>query len=315
MWERTDGGAARAVAVGVLAVGVLAVALFVPACGGEGDDGSPGSIAVVASAYPLVEAGERVGGDLVSVRNLTPPGVEPHDLELAPDDLESVVTADLVLYVGGGFQPAVEEATAGTEGRAVDVLSGITRLPVPGSGGEPAELGADPHAWLDPMRYATIVEETAAALGEEDPSNADTYRSNAQAFVAELDALDAEFREGLASCSTRTIVVSHAAFGYLADAYGLRQESISGVAPESEPDPARLAELKDLVEREGITTVFTEELVPPEVAETLAREAGVGTAVLDPLEGLTQAQLDAGEDYGSIMRRNLEILRGALGCA
>jgi zinc transport system substrate-binding protein len=295
---------------------MLAVALLGSACGGDGDEASPGSIGVVASAYPLVEAAERVGGDLVSVRNLTPPGVEPHDLELAPDDLEALLSADLVLYVGGGFQPAVEEAAGEGEGRAVDVLSGVATLPPPGSGAEAADPQAtvDPHVWLDPTRYATIVEEVADALSAVDPSNADSYRANAEAFAAELDALDAGIRAGLATCSSRTIVVSHAAFTYLADAYGLRQEAISGIAPESEPDPARLAELKEFVEREGITTVFTEELVPPEVAETLAREAGVATAVLDPLEGLTQAQLDAGEDYGSVMRRNLETLRGALDC-
>jgi zinc transport system substrate-binding protein len=165
------------------------------------------------------------------------------------------------------------------------------------------------------MRLAAVAEALAEALAEADPGNARAYRDNAAAYTAELKELDAGFRDGLASCSSRLLVVSHAAFAYLADAYGLRQEAIAGISPETEPDPARLAELDELVRREGVTTIFTETLASPDVAETLAAEAGVTTAVLNPLEGLTQAQLEAGEDYGSLMRENLRTLRSALGCA
>ncbi len=273
-----------------------------------------GKLAVVASFYPLAEAAQRVGGDLVAVRNLTPPGVEPHDLELAPDDLEALVTADVVVYLGGGFQPAVEDGVAQAEGVTVDALAAVgpLRSPAPGDAGE--ELSADPHVWLDPGRYSEIVGAVAEALARADPGHAAEFRSNAQNFESELATLGSEFRDGLASCARTTIVTSHAAFGYLADAYGLQQVPISGMAPEAEPDPARLAELEALVEREGVTTIFTEELVSPKVAETLADEAGVTTAVLDPLEGLTADEVDAGDDYVSVMRRNLETLRDALGC-
>lgn len=296
-----------------LAAGAVIATLLATACAGDGSTGDDARLHVVVSAYPLAEAAERVGGGLVRVENLAPPGVEPHDLELAPDHLEALLSADVVLFVGAGFQPGVQDAVAEAEGTVVDVLEGVDTVPPAGT--EPGGgAGVDPHVWLDPVRFASIVGRVADVLAELDPVNAETYRANAEAYAAELEALDAELRGGLASCSTHTIVVSHAAFGYLADAYGLAQESISGISPEAEPDPARLAELVTLVEREGVTTIFTEELASPKVAQTLAEEAGVTTAVLNPLEGLTQAQLDAGQDYGSVMRRNLETLRGALGC-
>ena len=291
-----------------------AVGLLASACGPNGGGTDDGRLQVVVSAYPLAEAAARVGGGLVEVRNLTPPGVEPHDLELAPDDLEALLTADVVLYAGAGFQPAVEDAVAEAAGAVVDVLVGVDSLSFSEDGGG-TDGAVDPHVWLDPGRFATVVANIANTLAERDPSHAETFRANAEAYEAELATLDGELGDGLASCAGSLLVVSHAAFGYLADAYDLEQVPISGISPEAEPDPARLAELKTLVEREGVTTIFTEELVSPKVAETLAAEAGVTTAVLNPLEGLTQAQLDAGQDYGSVMRRNLETLRGALGCA
>ena len=299
------------------AVTVTVLAMVTSACT-SGDEGAGGALGVVASAYPLAEAAERVGGELVSVQNLTPPGVEPHDLELTPDDLEAILGSDLVLFVGAGFQPAVEEAVTDAEGRVLDALDVVEPLPAGEraheTDGDDHAGELDPHIWLDPMRLATVATAVGDALAEVDPANADAYRANADAYVAELEALDAEFRDGLGSCSSRLLVVSHAAFGYLVDAYGLEQEAIAGISPETEPDPARLAELAELVREEGVTTIFTETLVAPDVAETLAGEAGVTTAVLNPIEGLTDDQLEAGEDYGSVMRRNLQTLRGALGC-
>ena len=306
---------ARVIAVGV----ALLVAVSLAACGSDAAEGEEGDVVVVASFYPLAEAARRVGGPEVTIHNLTPPGVEPHDLELAPDDLELLLTADVVLYVGAGFQPAVEDAIADVEGRAVDALEGIQTLEPPEEEGEEhegeAEVTADPHVWLDPILYAEIVDRVADVFAAVSAQRADVIRENAETFVAELRSLDEEYRAGLENCDGSPLVVNHAAFGYLAAAYGLVQQPISGISPEAEVDPARLAELRDLVEREGVTTIFTEELASPEVAETLAAEAGVRTAVLNPLEGLTEEQVDAGEDYLSVMRQNLMVLKDGLGCA
>ncbi|MGZ8603616.1 MAG: metal ABC transporter substrate-binding protein [Actinomycetota bacterium] len=292
-------------------VALVWVALVANGCTSEpvSDQG----LTVVASFYPLAEAAERVTGDLGTVLNLTPSGVEPHDLELAPDDVEALVTADVVVYLGGGFQPAVEDAVGQAEGTVVDVLASSGELLPPADGDE--ELAGDPHVWLDPERFAAIVDAVADALAGVDPSSADPLRERAASFRGELEALDDELAEGLASCERRLLVVNHAAFGYLADAYDLEQVAISGLAPEAEPDPARLAELRTLMQDEGVTTIFTEELASPEVAEALADDVGVTTAALNPLEGLTDEEFAAGEDYGSVMRENLSTLRGALGCA
>ncbi|MGA9160486.1 MAG: metal ABC transporter substrate-binding protein [Actinomycetota bacterium] len=296
------------------AIPLAAAAMLLSGCGSSGA-AEGNRVAVVASFYPLAEAASRVGGDLVSVENLTPPGVEPHDLELAPDDIEAIATADVVLYLGGGFQPAVEDAVPQAEDAvAVDALATIDTHAAPASEAERG-LTLDPHVWLDPARFEQIVRAVSGALVEADPANEAAYDANARTYVTELAKLDDEFRGGLSDCQRTTIVTSHEAFGYLADAYGLTQVAISGLSPEAEPDPRRLAELRDLVEREGITTIFAEELVSPKVAETLADEAGVTVAVLNPIESLTDAQVEAGEDYLSIMRQNLETLRKALGCA
>jgi zinc transport system substrate-binding protein len=278
---------------------------------GSGDDGR---VRVTAAFYPLAEAAQRVGGDLVDVTNLTAPGVEPHDLELTSDQLASIETAKVVLYLGGGFQPAVEDAIRDATGETVDVSAAIRSLPMPP--GESANgLLADPHVWLDPMLYEQIVRETEAALDRVDPRGSSTFKRGADAFVSELSDLDAEYRRELSGCQRTLIVTSHAAFGYLARRYGLRQEPIAGLSPDVEPDPRRLAQLKDLVEADGVTTIFTEALLSPKIAETLAQETGATTAVLDPLESLTPDEVAAGADYGSIMRRNLQTLGGALGCA
>jgi zinc transport system substrate-binding protein len=302
---------------------VLFLGTALAACGGGETEDEDGSLVVVASFYPLAEAARRVGGPDLTIHNLTPPGVEPHDLELAPDDLELLLTADVVLYVGAGFQPAVEDAIADVEGRAVDALHGIQTLEPPAHDEEhegeehegEAEATADPHVWLDPILFAEIVDRLADVFADVSPEGGDAFRGNADAFAAELRSLDEDYRAGLESCEGSPLVVNHAAFGYLAAAYGLEQHPISGISPEAEVDPARLAELRELVEREGVTTIFTEELASPEIAETLAAEAGVGIAVLNPLEGLTEEQVDAGEDYLSVMRQNLGTLEEGLGCA
>lgn len=272
----------------------------------------------MTSFYPLEFLAREIAPD-AEVENLTPSGVEPHDLELAPRDVAALADADLVLYLGGGFQPALEQAVRG-KANALDLLQGLDVLEHLGEHGHGEEAersdehaesaqvderAVDPHVWLDPMRFATMAERVAQALGDPDA---------ASDLVRRLEGLDRELRRGLARCERDVIVTSHAAFGYLADAYGLRQIALSGLSPEAEPSPRALAQLVEDVRSAGATTVFFETLVSPRVAETVAREAGARTAVLDPLESLTEGALAEGADYFSVMRANLDALRQALGC-
>ena len=279
----------------VLILSCTVVALTAAGCGGGTSSDAGGGGEIVAAFYPLAYAAERIAPN-ARVENLTPAGTEPHDLELGARDVEALRDARLVLYLGRGFQPAVEDAVAGRD-NAVDLLAGEQ---LRDGGG-----GSDPHVWLDPGRFATIARRIAAALGT--PAAADP-------LVADLEALDGAFRRGLSSCRRHELVTSHAAFGYLADAYGLDQVSLTGIAPEAEPGPRMLERLVRTVESTGATTVFVEPLVAPELAETVARESGARTAVLDPLEGLSTDRAEAGADYLSLMRDNLGALRAALGC-
>jgi zinc transport system substrate-binding protein len=268
---------------------------------GAGGSGSNGRTSVIGAFYPLAYAAERVGGGSVDVTNLTPTGAEPHDLELTPRTVADIQRADVVLYLGHGFQPAVADALAGAHGRVVDALAGLP-LDQP-SGDTDAGLTADPHVWLDPQLYERIVRRVGDVL----------HRPTTR-FVAQLEALDRSYRTGLADCSRREVVTSHAAFGYLARRYGLRQVAITGIAPESEPTARQLGGVVDVVRRTHATTVFFERLVSPRLAETVAREVGAKTAVLDPIEGLTPAEASHGDTYFTLMRRNLAALRKALAC-
>lgn len=291
---------------------VLLVLLAAAACGtgaGPGSETASGAthrLDVVAGAYPLAEAARRVGGAAVAVADLTPAGGEPHHLELTPAQVDRIAAADVVLYLGDGFQPAVEETAERLARRAVDLLDEL-----------PAGAGArrdDPHVWLDPVLMAAVVDAVEAALAGADPAAGEGFAERAAAYRRDLAALHEEFRAGLAGCQRRVLVTTHAAFGHLAGRYGLRQEAVAGVSPEGEPNPARLAAVVDLVRETGSTTVFTEPLASPRVAETVAREAGVTTAVLHPLEALTEAEAARGDTYVTIMRRNLATLRSALAC-
>jgi zinc transport system substrate-binding protein len=282
-----------------LVLSVLCAALAMASgCGGSSD--AAGRPTVVASFYPLAWVAERVAAPGTRVVDLTPAGAEPHDLELTPRDLETLQDADLVLYLGHGFQPAVEKAVENRSGRSLDLLATQRLLPSREEG-----ASADPHVWLDPSRLARIAIAVGGALHR---------RQAGRAVADELGALDREFRNGLAHCRRHEIVTSHAAFGYLADRYGLDQVPLAGLSPEVEPSPQDFQRLVDEVRRTGATTVFSETLVSPRLAETIAREAGAATAVLDPIEGLTGDEVDAGEDYVSRMRWNLATLRKALGC-
>ncbi|MGH3506463.1 MAG: metal ABC transporter substrate-binding protein [Nocardioidaceae bacterium] len=297
---------------------VVAVALTVSAgCGAVGSGGSGPQ--VVASFYPLAYVAERVAGDHIEVDNLTSPGVEPHDLEMTPQQVADLSEADLVVYEQG-FQPAVDEAV---DQNSPDLILDVTEVVELGDPGaertasederDYVELEGDPHVWLDPTLLIPVAHEVASELAEIDPDHAADFRANANRLVSDLERLDSDFTDGLSQCERSTFVTSHAAFGYLAHRYGLEMVPIAGLSPDAEPSPQQLSQISDLIEAEGITTVFSETLGSQEYADTLANDLGVQTAVLDPIEGLTDE--DSSDDYLSLMRENLTALREANGCA
>jgi zinc transport system substrate-binding protein len=286
----------------------LAAVLLASGCGARASGGGRPKIA--AAFYPLAWLAGQVAGPSFYVQNLTRPGAEPHDLELTPRQVIDVGESSLAFYVKG-VQPAVDKAVREHARRhSLDAESLVTTLPAPQD--EAHDGAADPHLWLDPVRFAAVATALGERLAHIDTANAAAYRSRAAQVGARLHALDGEFRTGLRVCARRDIVTGHSAFGYLAVRYGLRQVGVSGLDPEAEPSPRRIADLSGLIRRTGATTVFTETLASPKTAATLAQEAGVRTAVLDPVEGVKPGSRD---DYFSIMRRDLATLRTALGCS
>ena len=295
----------------VAALGAGALVLLA-GCGSDADpSGSDAQLTIAASFYPLQYVTQRIAGDRATVSSLTPPGAEPHDLELTPKDVASITDASLVVYLNG-FQPAVDDAVSTSAGKdsPVDVAAAAE---LDRTVAEEGESGTDPHFWLDPQRLsavATLIEKRLAAA---DPAGASTYQANLSTLAADLTTLDGEFRTGLASCANKDLVTSHQAFGYLAERYGLTQVGISGLSPEQEPDPATLARVTDFVRANKVRTIYYETLISPAIARTVASETGARTAVLDPIEGITEAS--AGRDYLSVMRSNLKNLQEGQPCS
>jgi zinc transport system substrate-binding protein len=303
----------RAVATATAAVlGTLALA----ACSSDEttttDAQAP--ISVVAAFYPLAFAAERIGGDLVDVTTLTPAGAEPHDLELTPRQVAAIGEADLVLYIGG-FMGSVDDAVQQeAPDTALDVGADLTTLDPPPSEIEEAQEKneeppvADPHIWLDPTLMETIADRIGERLVQISENDAATFSKNQEALDADLRTLTAEWDTGTTACESRDLVVSHEAFGYLGKRFDFDQVGLSGLSPDTEPSPKRLAEVADFVTGNAVTTIYFETLVDPKVARTIASETGATTAPLDPLEGLEEG---SDEDYLSIMRANLaEVVKG-----
>ncbi|WP_404960194.1 metal ABC transporter substrate-binding protein [Streptomyces sp. 147326] len=318
----------RLIPAAALAGAVALGATALTACSGAGATGSKdGKLAVAASFYPMQFLAEQIGKDHVKVNGLTKPGVEPHDLEITPRQTAQLGEADVILYLKT-LQPAVDKAVAQSGVKNVVDAATLTTLEAHAASGHDhgageghaegeghdhshGEAGTDPHVWLDPAKYAEIAKGVGAALEKADPNNAADYKKNTDELVGELTALDTEFKDGLKNTASRTFITTHSAFGYLAERYGLDQEGISGVDPESEPSPARMKELQEVAKKENVSTVFFETLASDKTAEVLATDTGLKTDVLDPLEGITDKS--QGADYFEVMRSNLKNLQKALG--
>ncbi|CAM5434904.1 zinc ABC transporter substrate-binding protein [Streptomyces avidinii] len=319
----------RLIPTAALAGAVALAATALTACSGTAGaaGGKDGKLDVMASFYPMQFLAEQIGKDHVKVDTLTKPGVEPHDLEITPKQTAQLGEADVVLYLKS-LQPAVDKAVAQSGVKNVVDAAGLTKLEVHGASGHDhaaeeghtegdghdhghGESGEDPHVWLDPVKYAEIAKGVGAALEKSDPDHAADYKKNTDELLAKLGALDTEFKDGLKNTASKTFITTHSAFGYLAERYGLDQEGISGVDPESEPSPARMKDLQSIAKKDNVSTVFFETLASDKTAKTLATDTGLKTDVLDPLEGITDKS--QGADYFEVMRSNLKNLQKALG--
>ncbi|MGC8901193.1 MAG: metal ABC transporter solute-binding protein, Zn/Mn family [bacterium] len=268
-------------------------------------------INVAASFYPLAEFASRIGGEYVDVINITPAGSEPHDYEPTPMDIKKIYTAKLFVFNGAGVDPWAEKIERDLRKKGVVV---IKIMDLVASRNEQYINNRDPHIWLDPVIAISMVESISKALQSIDPEHAQYYKTHANIFIGQLKQLDRDYALGLASCKLHDIVTSHAAFNYLAKRYGFKAYSVAGLSPEEEPSPKTMAQLIRLVQQKHIKYIFFERLVNPKLSDTIARETGAKTLVLDPIEGLTQKEISAGRNYLSIMQENLRNLRQAMEC-
>jgi len=281
-----------------------------------------GRLRVLTSFYPMYDFACKIGGDCIDVTNMVPSGTEPHDWEPSTNDLKNLEKADVFIYNGADMEPWADDLLVSRSDtlRVVEASENVELRTTDGEHEHAHEHedadhhhgDFDPHVWLDPENAKIEMEAIRDTLCAADPENSTVFQSNYEKYAAELDALDAEFREKLAPLPNRTIVVAHEAFGYLCDAYGLTQVGIEGLSPDSEPDPGRMAEVIDFVREHSISTIFFEELVSPKVAEAIASETGAQAKMLSPLEGLSDEQAAAGADYFSVMHDNLAALMEAL---
>ena len=336
---------------------VASLVLVVASCGGNSGSGDVaverGEASeqrdVVAAFYPLVFVAEQVGGEHVTVRDLTPPGADSHDLELSPRDVVMLQEADLIVYLAG-FAAALDQAIQPLASEQVFDVASSARLnheeghdeeghdeeghdeeghdeeghddehhdeeghDEEGHDEEHHEHGGiDPHFWLDPMRLADVADATAVRFAELDPDNAESFQQNAASLRVQLEDLDDDFQQGLADCARVDLVTAHRSFGYLANRYGLNQVGIAGLSPDQEPSAGRLAVVADFVQDNQVGVIYYESLVDPGVAQAVANETGAATDVLDPLETLSETA--DGDDYFQVMRSNLAALRSGLECA
>jgi len=327
-----SGGRAQLVPRMSILFGIALGSLFLSSCGSAGTAVAPESttavqeatlqqaptLDLVAAFYPLQFVLERVGGDLVEITSLAPPGGHSHDLELGPQQVVQIEEADLVVLISG-FMPALDQAVRGRNVEAVidaavsvDMIEGHAHSHDHDHGHSDNDGPVlDPHIWLDPTNVAVIAQQVAERLGALDPTNADRYRENAAALEQDLLRLDNEWMSGTMNCEVRDLIVAHEAFGYLANRYRFTQRGISGISPDAEPSPKKIAEIMKYVRDRGVRTIYYESLIDPRVAETIARETGAETAKLDPIESRSAGST---EDYLSIMRTNLATLRDGNGC-
>ena len=307
-----------------LLLGIGSAALFLSACTPSATP-SGEKLRVAATIYPLAYLAEHVGGDLVSVDLLTPAGIEPHEFEPTPAIIARMLEADVLLLNGAGIDAWAETAAAEAKEHGIAVLTMADNLTLHEVEEEEHEEGdehehehphgsLDPHVWLDPVLMQNETELIAQLLAERDSAHADTYHRQADASVEKLKTLDRVMREGLASCTNRKAIVAHDAFGYFSERYALDLIPIAGISPEEEPSPKQLASLVELARAQNIHTIFFETLASPKLAQTLAKEVGAQTLVLNPIEGLTDEDRQAGKDYDALMRDNLANLRTGLRC-
>ncbi|NLY46613.1 MAG: zinc ABC transporter solute-binding protein [Tissierella sp.] len=304
----------------ILSLLVLMILISITGCSSDTVEQDNEKIKVYTSFYPMYDFTSKIGGDKISVYNMVPSGTEPHDWEPAASDIVNLEKADLFVYNGAGMEHWVENVLSTLENKDLVVVEASQGIELLGSEDhhdhdhdhDHYHGEFDAHVWTDPLNVKIEMENIMKGLIQIDPYNQEYYEENYEKYSEELDILHEEFEGTISNLTNRDIVVSHMAFSYMSHAYGLNQISIDGLTPDSEPNPGRMAEIIDFVKDNNIKVIFFEELASPKIADAIANETDAVVDVLNPIEGLSDEELENGDDYFSVMRKNLEALSSAL---
>lgn len=315
---------------GALVAAVSSLVFFLAACGSAQETKPAGEekLQVVTTFYPMYDFTKHVAGDLADVSVLVPSGTDTHGFEPSAKDVAKIQEADVFVYNSVEMEtwvPSILETIDSTDIVVVDASEGIELLD--GDHGHEEEEHAheddhdhgheeeghshevDPHIWLDPVLAQDEVMNIKEGLVEADPENEADYTKNAEAYQVELQELDAEYAAAFENAENRLFVTQHAAFAYLAERYDLEQISIAGLSTDAEPSPSELAEMTEFIQSQNVDYIYFGKTTSSNISETLANETNTELAVLDPIEGITKEDQEAGVDYVTAMRNNLEALK------
>jgi zinc transport system substrate-binding protein len=300
--------------IGIILIIFILIAVFLIAKNNSSQTSQSNKIQVTASFYPMYYFSSVIGGDKATVQNITPAGAEPHDYDPSTRDIANIQNSKLLVLNGGSLEAwgnKLKDNLQGTNTVIVTAGEGLTTRTVT----EEGKTGTDPHVWLDPILAKQEVARINQGFDKADQANSSYYDANAKQLDAKLDQLNVEYKQGLQSCQQKDIITSHAAFGYLGAQYGLTQVPISGLSPDAEPSNQQLADVTNFARAHNVKYIFFESLVSPKLSDTIANEVGAKTLVLDPIEGLSNDDIQAGKNYFTVMQQNLHNLQLALQCS
>lgn len=303
-------------------VAILAATLLMIGCTNTTKQST--KLAVTASIYPLYDFAAKIGGDLIDLTLLTPAGIEPHEWEPSAKDIINLEQSDLVLLNGAGLEHWANDILPTLQNKdllTVTTTEGIPLLEASHDHHDEEEHeeeddhdheGVDPHVWLNVQYAKQQLLAIKDAFVQKDPDHKTIYEANYERYAAEFDVLDQQYRETLATVTSKDLVVTHQAFSYLCEAYGLHQIAVEGLSAHSEPDPATMKSIVALMKEHQIRAIFYDDLVSSKVADTIAKETNATVKTLYTLESIRSEQLQANADYLSLMKQNLETLKTAL---
>ena len=292
----------------LLTVLLIFISIFSFAGCGKNTDSENGLV-IYASLYPYYDFASKIGGNKVTVYNLVQPGEEPHEFEPTTKQMAEINdNADILILNGAGLESWSSGLTQNVLSKTLVAATNAFKIEITSEG----VSQIDPHIWLSIRNAKIIMNDIKERLQSIDNENAGYYETNYQKYAILLDGLNSEYIKAVENFTSTTFVVSHKAFGYISSEYSLTQLALSGLDSEGEADPATIASVIDYINENNIKTVFYHEFINSAIAAAVVNETEASLSVLNTLEGLTIEQINAGEDYLSIMAQNLIELKAAL---